>query len=122
MALRTLPPLTVSLLPLPSSSASAGFAVAAQRKPAPSAEPTPASTAADEEGEARAAITVDAARRTVATSIHRPTPLSHLPIARRMDMNLSENKVSRKRFVYEVGSRICRRSPEERGTASAGER
>ena len=88
-ALRTLPPLTVSLLPLPSSSASAGFAVAAQRKPAPSAEPTPASTAADEEGEARAAITVDAARRTVATSIHRPTPLSHLPIARRMDMNLS---------------------------------
>ena len=85
-ALRTL---SLLVLPLPSSSANAGFAVAAQRKPAPSAEPTPASTAADEEGEARAAITVDAARRTVATSIHRPTPLSHLPIARRMDMNLS---------------------------------
>jgi hypothetical protein len=105
-------PFTVSLLPLPSSSASAGFAVAAQRKPAPSAEPTPASTAADEEGEARAATTVDAARRTVATSIHRPNPLSHLPIARRMDM-MDTNE-----FVHEVG-RICLGDPSPRGAGNS---
>jgi hypothetical protein len=84
-ALRTL---SLLVLPLPSSSANAGFAVAAQRKPAPSAEPTPASTAADEEEGARAATTVDAARRTFATLIHRPNPLSHFPITRVLRMDI----------------------------------